>query len=787
MKIRCVVLLLISLLLIPALAAAQEPPAVTLSAEAGFDGYYRVGQWLPVQVQLQNDGAAIDGRVEVALPESDGGSVTYQYPVELPTQSRKEITLYLAPRRYTARLPIRLLDDRDQIIAQHDLPLKAIDPEDRLYGVLADQPSAFTTLAEIDPPDGQAITAQLTARHLPDRSAALDTLDTLIVSNIDTGALTTAQRSALAAWVANGGRLIISGGTGWQKTTAGLSDLLPVQPDDISTLPEAPALKAYANSPIDPGQLSVATGAVTSDALTVAAADGLPLITRRPYGFGEVYFLGFDPAALAPWEGLPGLYRQLLAANVEQPTWSHGVLDWNSAANAAAMIPNLNLPPASLMCGFVLLYMLVIGPINYLIVRRLKRRELAWITTPLLAVVFLLSTFLVGASLRGSEPVINRLALVEVWPAAARAHVTGVVGLYAPQRTAYAVQTEGNLLLRPPLETRPYVRSDTTAWTVRADANVQRVQADLDVSEVKTLSAEGDIAAPDIDVDTQIVVDSRGARVLGRVTNHSEAPLADAVLLTPGQSVEVGTLQPGESLPVDLVLDRAGRAPGKIQGAPYYYYNSHDTTLEDIAGSYFYNQPDRQRARRYEFASALLRSYDAPYRPRGDGVYLAAWSDEPSLPVSIDHPTFQAYDTTLYLVDLQPELRVMTGTLALPPGLFHWSSDNPDSSSIAPYDADIYPGTYELLFNLWQSVAYDTVQSLTLHLDSPNPGALAVAMWNYRTKSWTPLTHLQTGDNTIAPPAAHVGPGGEIKVQLAATGNSSGTRLNRLDFTLVVQ
>src|SRR5512134_1615205 len=96
MKNRCVVLLLlIGLWLTPALAAAQEPQAVTLSAEAGFDGYYRVGQWLPVRVQLQNAGAAIDGRVEVVLPHPDGGDVTYRYPVELPTQSRKEITLYL--------------------------------------------------------------------------------------------------------------------------------------------------------------------------------------------------------------------------------------------------------------------------------------------------------------------------------------------------------------------------------------------------------------------------------------------------------------------------------------------------------------------------------------------------------------------------------------------------------------------------------------------------------------------------------------------------------------------
>ena len=90
-----VLALLVSLALaqVPALAQVLDQPAVTLSVDAGFDGYYRVGQWLPVSVLIQNDGPSLAGRVEVVLPRPDGGEVTYRYPVELPTQSRKEIKL----------------------------------------------------------------------------------------------------------------------------------------------------------------------------------------------------------------------------------------------------------------------------------------------------------------------------------------------------------------------------------------------------------------------------------------------------------------------------------------------------------------------------------------------------------------------------------------------------------------------------------------------------------------------------------------------------------------------
>jgi hypothetical protein len=777
--------LVLALLLTPALALAQEPKAVTLSVEAGLDGYYQVGQWLPVRVQVENNGPTIDGRVEVVLQHPNSGEVTYRYPVNLPTQSRKEITLYLSPHQYTTRLQIALLDQAGQVIAKQEQPLKALDSNDRLYGIVADQPSAFNVLMEIDPPDGAAITAQLTAHGLPDRSAALDALDTLIISNVDTGALTAAQRAALSAWVANGGRLIVAGGAGWQRTSAGLGDLLPLRPASTVTLNEVPALKSLANTTADPGSLIIATGALKADAQPLVSEAGTPLITRRPHGLGEVYFLGFDPAALAQWDGLSATYRQLVTSEIKKPNWSYGVQDWSTAATAAAMIPNLNLPPVSLICGFVVLYMAAIGPVNYFIVRTLKRRELAWITAPLLAVGFMLGAFLVGTLMRGSEPAINRLALVQVWPTADRARVTGIVGLYAPQRAAYEVKAEQSFLLHPPYDDRPYQSDDTTQWTLTNDVETQRTQVEMDVSEVKTLSAQGDIAAPPFAVKTQIVVDSSGARAVGTVQNNSEITLQNAVLLGPGRAIELGTVKPGDSVPVDFQLERAARAE-EVSGSPYYNYN--DTTLQDIVGPYYYGSQDRTRALRYELLSSLLHGYSSSYRPRGDGLYLAGWSEQSPLAVGVDSPSFEAYDTTLYIVDLNPTLHIMSGTLTLPPGMFTWKSENPNGPPIAPYDADVYPGTHVLQFNLTRPIAYETVQDLVLHLEGsgPNQNTISLSLWNYHTKNWTPLSNVKAGANPIADSAPYVGPGGEIRVQMEAAPNAY-PHLDRLDFTLTVR
>src|SRR5688500_7751405 len=70
-------------------ARAQNEPRVTLSVRAGFDGYYKEGRWVPVQVHVENDGPAFTGAFSVVTDRYDGTQTTYLRRIELPTQSRK--------------------------------------------------------------------------------------------------------------------------------------------------------------------------------------------------------------------------------------------------------------------------------------------------------------------------------------------------------------------------------------------------------------------------------------------------------------------------------------------------------------------------------------------------------------------------------------------------------------------------------------------------------------------------------------------------------------------------
>src|SRR5262249_27881417 len=69
---------------------------VSLSVDAGFDTNFRDNPWLPVIVQVRNDGDPVSGRL-VVRPETSrqGISNTYSVPVDLPNGARQTVFMYI--------------------------------------------------------------------------------------------------------------------------------------------------------------------------------------------------------------------------------------------------------------------------------------------------------------------------------------------------------------------------------------------------------------------------------------------------------------------------------------------------------------------------------------------------------------------------------------------------------------------------------------------------------------------------------------------------------------------
>ncbi len=358
--------------------------------------------WLPVRVIAANEGPDVIGSLEIEATRYDGGTVRYTRPIELSQQSRKEVFMYATAEGYLNSVQVNLLHD-DEVLADATTRVSQVGGADLLYGVIAGSPSAFHNLGDIDPFNGQGHFAQLELDDLPPASAAWRSLDVLLFSDTDTGDLSPAQSEALDTWIAAGGRLIIAGGPGWQRTLAGIGDLSPVSLTGTATLTDLAVLGAYTFSEPPEGPAQITTGDPVHGAEVLLEIDDVPVIIERSVGYGAIDYLAFDPP-LHGWRGMTGVYRNLLADPSQPPSWRQPQRNWFNAGEAVNAVHGVDLPTILQMCAFAGAYVFVVGPLNFILLKRIRKQEYAWLTVPALVILFSAISYLAGSALRWKKP-----------------------------------------------------------------------------------------------------------------------------------------------------------------------------------------------------------------------------------------------------------------------------------------------------------------------------------------------------------------------------------------------
>ena len=773
-------------------AHAQEEGLV-LTGEAGLDGYCKEGAWMPVRVTVENDGEDIDG-VLSASTASSAQIWEFNVEAEIPSVSRKEWTLYVFPLGSENSIRIAVTSG-DRTLAELDLPVDCVDPGDDLMGVWAANPSIFNTQTVIRTSSNRPVLVRVEGEDIPDRPLGLSMLSSLTISDVDTGALTDAQRASLSAWVSSGGRLIVAGGPGWQKTGAGLGSLLPLTPVGTQTLPDLEAIAAFVQSG-DPlvGTVVAATGAVHPDAVVRISQAGLPLVVILPHGYGEIIYLAVDPALepLRTWIGMEDLYRYLLGRPADVPTWRDGFKAWGEADTALNAIPGLDIPSAFLICGFIVFYIIVVGPVNFVVLRTLKKRELAWVSVPIFVFCFSGAIFLFGTGLIGSRPVVNRLSIVQIWPGEAQSRVDALVGIFSPDRDTYSLEVDSSFTAHPVPEFG-FAADPETRAVFQTDSGFRAPEIRVDTGGLEGYAIGGQIAAPEFTHDLAVRWLSGGDRQLhGQVTNASGLSLSDAVILTSVSAIDLGDFGPGDSAAVSVILGGSGAVPLGTPPAVTGPALTDDTLLAIFGTNYMYPSSfiDLEDLRRFNLLSAALGGLIGG---RGGGVYLLGWTDEAPFDTDLGGGQEQNTDSTLYIVHLRTQLETPAETteiFRITPDQFYWTEHGEATGSNlpAPYESFIRSGSFALSFIPIDAIAFREVAGLTLHMASYGAAGqilFQVDLWDFVQGLWIEQESVVWGDNEIPSPTSYVGPAGEIRVRFSYFGTNR-NEIEWADLTLEV-
>ena len=764
----------------PAAAQGGAPnevaPGLRLEARPGFDGYYKSGYWLPVQVTAANAGPPLEGELRVLTGSPlSRDAVLYTAPLSLPTQSNKRVPLVVYLPRITGALTITLADNDGRTVAE--LPgsrLTELAPADLLYGVVSSEPGAFVFLENVAGGRRQAAVAFLTLDDLPETGVAWSALDVLILDDVDAGRLSSAQRAALEGWIATGGQLVVTGGPNWQKTAVPLADLLPVAISGAVSVDDLPDLQTALGFPLPAaGPYVVADSRLTRGELLLHQ-DGLPLLARVARGRGAVYFLALDPklAPLLNWGGREQFWNLIAADAPPTPAWGLGVQNSWAAATAVSSIPTLALPAAWQLVLFLLVYILAIGPLNYLALTRLGRRELAWVTIPALVVLFAGVTYFTGFRLKGSDAVLNQMAVVFGRAGSEQARVESLIGLFTPRRDTYSLTLPADSAARPFDSSSLTSSGGMTAVARASDLTIRDVRADT--GSILTFIANSTQPLPAISGEAALRVVGGDVLLEARVQNNSDLTLQDAAVLLGSDIVALGDLPPNSSQSASV---RIGAAPG-ASAAPLFAPGAgtfsplirHADTL--LGTSDYYN--DRAAFPRWQLLQALeVDAFAVPAAAQAtDSAILVAWSDAPQLDVRVSSGArFQS--TTLYLLELPLNRQTFSGdAISVPLSLLAWEIIADESGGGVRTVENFYlvGGAVAFEFKPQAEFAGLTVKALTLalrHYAEPPPAlAPGVQLWDWENAQWTLLPDVGWGETAVTPFAPFIGPQNAVRLRL---------------------
>lgn len=796
------VLIVMTALVLP-VQAQDGDNLIVMRVEAGYETCFREGFWLPLRIRVGNSGDDITGRL-IVRPETSGRVVSnaYSTPIDLPSGSEKAAFLYIQARSFPAEVTVELLDAGHARVARQTVRLKLVEPQDEIHVVITGRDTPGIPLNTVHAAGRVACQARWQATNLPDNAAALQAVDTLWLINADTATLTAGQKTALAAWILDGGHLIVTGGPGWQDTTAGLPDVLPMIPAGSQSVADLAPLARFAGHTAALNMRTViATGEVREGSVVLAATDdGLPLLVRRPYGNGTVDYLTADPslAPLAAWDGSADLWFAIAATAYPRPFWTQGYLDRQNAATAMAILPGIELlPPVSSMVLFLLAYILMIGPVNYFVLHRLNRRGFAWVTIPLCIIVFSVLAWTVGFNLRGSDITVSRINVIRTWKDSDIAQVDELVSILAPRRGTYslAVPPGRFLSVMPTLSQGGLLLTNAAQSTAEIVQSTHFVAEDFSVDGgiFANFLVNGTVSKPDISGIFTLTYNADGTQSLqGAIRNDSDITLRDAVLLARGIAYPLEKpVAPGDLVTfsaADLVIraDRVQPAPSPLELAYDRLTSLRETrdiragntqTITGILGEPVEVRRGSVEGQQRDRFTALLAAFFADQfgaTGYGDTVYLVAQADGPERDITLTPGAvnYVSVDTTLYVIQLGvlQEIPSAGTEVTIQPDRFTWVSlSRRNVEGPGPYDMTLLADAEVVLsYTPLPEARLKNVTELHVFLDrsSGYGGRVLMHLWDWQKNSWIPMDDTREDTYVVANPANFLNVRNSIQMRL---------------------
>lgn len=710
-------------------AAPSADPAVPagrvqIAVQAGFDRKAKLDRWAPLQVEVINQGPALNGELVARQARAGGTVAVYSLPLALPEGARKRLSI-VVPAQSGSRTTEIAYEVGGAAPASASASLELVGPEDLLVGVLSSEPLALDALGQVTllGRAGSVRLVRLGPESLPDSLTLLDNFDLLALARFPSARLSDAQKRALVAWVRRGGLLVLVGGPEWRGTLGGLPpELVPLEATGTRPVDDLPVLAALGGKELpERGRPVALTTATLKDARALIQDGTDPVIAVGRLGQGGVLYFGVDLTLepFAAWSGAPALWETLLLQYRGGGLWSPRTSARGNPAQMARAIesqPMLTAPwPGRLMLGLAV-YLALLGGAGYAFVRGRKRPAFIWLWTPALAAAAVGWLYWEGFGVERRAVMSRSVSVTELSPGLPVAGSRSYLAVFAPSRSRLELGLNpGDLAAPLPFSERPLEPMDEITRVRAGEPPVVELDG-LTTWALRGLIIDRELAGLEsIQSDLSI----RGSRLVGTLTNPGTRGIRRPVLITSAGHETLPDLTPGHAVRVDASLIGFRR--------PW------QPVFQDLFPGAAATGTGEQRDQ--FFRRQVLEAAFGPTREGLPGaVLLVGWLDE--APAALPAQGRQAAGTHLVYQVLQPG--VDPTDFDLPPGLVSGRLVGGEGQQRGRSPRGFFLQQGALVFSLQvPDIDRSVLREVSLHVETGgSTGSARVKLLNWSTGGW---------------------------------------------------
>lgn len=457
-KIACVPFLAILLLcMVFGLESAQAEDEVLLEAECGYDGYGKFGRNIPFSANITST-ESFQGVLRIIVPANEGKeNYAYEYPItveaEIPLTVRGEIPLM----SNFASIEFQCVSEKGRVLAEAQAKLHIGGRElTELYvGVLSENPDAAMAFHSVNIgeytdssfPYVKTRAFALSAEDIENIHYGLDCLDVIVIDRNISASLSEHQKDTLYSWVCEGGSLVAevrSGSYIFSSVTYPVTEEVEARP----------YLWVQTQS--------VKKGKVGYFTLKVEDMDLMEFAVDNNVIPGSVISRVCS--------------ADTITAIIEQDHYYNGEETWQSVRELLNTAMGRKLPKISVYAVIIGLYLLLVGPVVYYVLRKRDKAGRTGVVVTGLAVLFSVLIYFMGTSTRFRDPIIR---YASIWTLDGRL-VSGktFVDTKAPTSSPYQLMVQPEYSICPISTDNWYYNESVDKETVLRDYQVELYRGD---------------------------------------------------------------------------------------------------------------------------------------------------------------------------------------------------------------------------------------------------------------------------------------------------------------------